>query len=59
MILPDPTFMEAVSWLAALARYKVTQTATLQSLFAADGTTLIGSALVSNDGTTATLNRWS
>jgi hypothetical protein len=48
------TLAAKVGWLAALARNKVTQTATEQTVLADDGTTQVATATVSDDGTTYT-----
>jgi hypothetical protein len=48
------TLAAKVGWLAALARNKVTQTATEQTVLADDGTTEVATATVSDDGTTYT-----
>lgn len=48
------TILERISLLFTLARNKMTQTSTLQTLFADDGTTAIGTASVSDNGTTFT-----
>ena len=50
---------DALNWLFALARNKLTQTATTQTLKKDDGTTTVGTASVSDDGTTFTRNEWS
>lgn len=50
---------DALNWLFALARNKLTQTATTQTLKKDDGTTTVGTAGVSDDGTTFTRNEWS
>ncbi len=48
------TILDRISLLFTLARNKMTQTSTLQTLFADDGTTAIGTASVSDNGTTFT-----
>jgi hypothetical protein len=45
---------DKIGWNAALSRNKIEQTATTQLVKADDGTTTIGTATVSDDGTTAT-----
>ena len=50
----NSTILERISLLFMLARNKMTQTSTLQTLFADDGTTAIGTASVSDNGTTFT-----
>jgi hypothetical protein len=57
----DPTAVPGVTagmgakldWLAAMSRNKLTQTATKQTLYQDDGTTVVASAVVSDDATTA------
>lgn len=49
-----PTVLGVLAWLHALARNKITQTATTQTLLADDGTTPIAASAVSDDGTTFT-----
>jgi len=48
------TLAEKISLLFMLARNKMTQTSTLQTLFADDGSTTVGTATVSDSGTTFT-----
>lgn len=50
---------DALNWLFALARNKITQTSSTQTLKKDDGTTTVGTASVSDDGTTFTRNEWS
>jgi hypothetical protein len=50
----NSTILERISLLFMLARNKMTQTSTLQTLFADNGTTAIGTASVSDNGTTFT-----
>jgi len=45
---------QAMSWLLALARNKVTQTATTMTVLKDDGATTLAASTVSDDGTTAT-----
>lgn len=52
------TLSTKITWLYMLARNKVTQTATTQSLKADDGSTDVATAAVSDDGTTATRNEF-
>jgi len=47
-----------IAWLAALARNRVTQTATTQTLLADNGSTPIATAGVSDDGTTFVRSEW-
>ena len=51
--------LSGLNWLFALARNKLTQTSTTQTLKKDDGTTTVGTATVSDDGTTFTRNEWS
>ncbi len=55
----NATPLQKIAWLAALARNKVAQTATAQTLKADDGSTTIATATVSDDGTTFTRAEWS
>lgn len=48
-----------IGWLMSLARNKILQTAALQSLRNDGDSGNIGTAVVSDDGTTATRNEWS
>ena len=48
------TLAAKMNWLAAMSRNKLTQTATKQTLLADNGTTVVASAVVSDDGGTAT-----
>lgn len=43
-----------IRWLFLLARNRITQTATTQTVFADDGTTTVATSTVSDNGTTAT-----
>lgn len=43
-----------IGWLAILARNKITQTSTTQTLYADNGSTTVATSTVSDDGTTAT-----
>lgn len=43
-----------IRWLFLLARNKITQTATTQTVYADDGTTTVATSTVSDNGTTAT-----
>ena len=47
-----------IRWLFLLARNKITQTATTQTVLADDGTTTVATATVSDNGTTATRNEF-
>lgn len=53
------TVKDMIKWLYILARNKITQTATDQVIKANDGSTTVGTATVSDDGTTATRNKFS
>ncbi len=55
----NATPLQKIAWLAALARNKVEQTSTTQTLKADDGSTTIATAAVSDDGTTFTRSEWS
>ncbi len=55
----NATPLEKIAWLAALARNKVVQTATEQTLKADDGSTTIATAAVSDDGTSFVRAEWS
>ena len=48
------TVAEQVNWMYLLSRHKVEETAGLQKIYADDGTTVVASAVVSDDGTTYT-----
>src|SRR3990167_3339324 len=48
------TMVESISWLLSLSRNKITQTATLQTLFADNTANTIATSTVSDDGTTFT-----
>lgn len=48
------TILQALGWMLALSRNKVTQTATQQKVFQDDGSTLVATSAVSDDGTTFT-----
>ena len=48
------TLVAKIAWLATLARNKITQTATTQTVYADDGTTTVATSTVSDNGTTAT-----
>lgn len=50
---------DKIAWLATLARNKITQTATTQVLRNDGDSGNVGSAPVSDDGTTATRSKWS
>lgn len=50
----NATPLAKIAWLAALARNKIEQTATTQTLMADDGSTAIATSTVSDDGTTFT-----
>lgn len=48
----NATPLQKLAWLAMIARNKITETATTQIVMADDGTTTVGTATVSDDGTT-------
>lgn len=48
-----------LNWLFLLARNKITQTSTQQKVIASDGTTVLGTASVSDDATTGTRGAFS
>jgi len=50
----DATLEEKINYIYLFTRNKLTQTATQQQIFADDGTTSIGTATISDDGTTTT-----
>jgi len=50
---------DKIGWLCALARNKITQTLTLQTLYDDTEAAAIGDAAVSDDGTTAMRREWS
>lgn len=52
------TLADKLNWLFALARNKLEQTATTQTLYADDGTTSVAASTVSDDATTATRGEW-
>jgi hypothetical protein len=52
------TVLQALEWLFLLARNKITQTSTTQTLRNDTDTATIATAAVSDDGTTATRNEW-
>lgn len=54
----NATPLQKLAWLAALARNKITQTATTQTLLADDGTTPVATSAVSDDATTFTRGEW-
>jgi len=49
---------EAISWLLALSRNRITQTASTTTLYKNDGTTSQSTAAVSDNGTTFTRAKW-
>lgn len=53
------TLKDALVWLKTLARNKITQTATTETLFADDGSTPVSTSTDSDDGTTFTRGKWS
>lgn len=48
------TLVQQINWLALLARNKLTTTNTVQTVYASDGSTAVGAATVTDDGTTVT-----
>lgn len=52
------TLTAMISWIATLAKNKITQTATTQTLLKSDGTTTLSTATTSDDGTTVTRGSW-
>jgi hypothetical protein len=48
-----------LDWVTAMSRNKLEQTATEQTVYQDDGTTVAGSAAVSDNGTTATRGEFS
>lgn len=50
---------DMLSWVKALARNKITQTATTQTLFKDDGSTTLATSTTSDNGTTATRGEFS
>ena len=53
------TLTNKLNWLFALARNKLTQTSTTQTLYADDGTTPVGTSAVADSGTEASRAEWS
>ena len=53
------TLMDKLNWLFVLARNKLAQTSTTQTLYADDASTPVGTSAVSDDGTTASRAEWS
>jgi hypothetical protein len=54
----NATPLQKLAWLAVLARNKIPQTNSLQTVKADDGTTTIATAAVSDDGTTFTRDKF-
>jgi hypothetical protein len=52
------TLADKLGWLAFLARNRIEETATTQVVKADDGTTTVGTAAVSDDGTTFVRDEW-
>lgn len=50
----NATPLEKIAWLAMMARNKVTQTATTQTVLADNGSTTVATSTISDDGTTFT-----
>lgn len=48
------SMVSGLSWIFALSKHTITQTASLQSLFKSDGSTLVASATINDDNTTYT-----
>jgi hypothetical protein len=55
----NATPLEKLAWIAALARNKITQTATTQTVFRDDGSTTMATSTVSDDATTFTRGEFS
>lgn len=53
------TVLEALSWIFTIARNKITQTSTTQTVFKDDGSTTLATSTVSDNGTTATRGEFS
>jgi hypothetical protein len=53
------TLAAKIGWLFALARNRLKQSATTQTLYADDGSTPVATAAVSDSGTEATRAEWS
>lgn len=58
VVAATATISAMITWLKTLARNKITQTATLQSLRNDADTVSIATAAVADDGTTATRSEW-
>lgn len=58
VVAASPTVIAALSWLLTLARNRITQTSTTQTLKADDTSTTIATSAVSDDGTTFTRDEW-
>ena len=52
------TILSSLSWIHALSLLKITQTATLQTLYQTDGATVISQSTISDDATTFTRSKW-
>lgn len=52
------TLKDKLNWLFALARNKLTQTSTTQTVYADDASTPVATSAVADDGTTASRNEW-
>lgn len=52
------TFRNAISWLLALSRNKITQTSTLQTLFSDTTTVTISASTLADDATVFTRSQW-
>lgn len=50
--------LDAINWIFALSRNKLTETSTTQTLNKDDGTTAIGTSTISDNGTTFTRGEW-
>lgn len=53
------TIKDSIVWLKTLARNKITQSASTQTLFKDDGSTTVSTSSDSDDGTTFTRGKWS
>lgn len=53
------TLKDRIVWLGTLARNKITQNSTTETLFANDGVTPVSTSADSDDGTTFTRGKWS
>lgn len=58
VVAAGPTAIAGLSWLLTLSRNKITQSSTLQTLFADDGSTTVAASTISDDGSTFTKAEW-